>query len=275
LLLYCVEIIQQDGAACGTRVVHAGTFGLARVVNMNGLAAPVAPLRALEHFPAAVTRNRLLASLPHALLELIAPHLVERRFSRGTELSLPAHAFDHVFFPDSGLIAVQADVTEGRGIVVALVGRDSAVGLSAALGSSVAVNRATVEVATTGATIAASTLAGLARSNDGLIDILARANDRLLAQIQRSAACHALHELQPRLCTLLLRAREQLAGDVVPLRQDELSSMLGVQRTSINLVCATLQNEGLVRTGRGHVDISDVAGLEARACSCHADKRQL
>ena len=43
----------------------------------------------------------------------------------------------------------------------------------------------------------------------------------------------------------------------------------GVQRTTVNAVIRSLQDEGLVRAGRGKVLVIDRAGLKRRACECY------
>ncbi|MGH7018523.1 MAG: hypothetical protein ACREEY_01500 [Brevundimonas sp.] len=44
--------------------------------------------------------------------------------------------------------------------------------------------------------------------------------------------------------------------------------MLDVQRTSVNAAARRLQALGLVRFGRGEVQILDLAGLRAVSCGC-------
>ena len=45
--------------------------------------------------------------------------------------------------------------------------------------------------------------------------------------------------------------------------------MVGVQRTTITQALSDLAGAGLIRRGRGRIDIVDRAGLEARACECY------
>jgi hypothetical protein len=45
--------------------------------------------------------------------------------------------------------------------------------------------------------------------------------------------------------------------------------MLGVQRTTINLVERTLQSAGLIQVGRGRISIVDLPGLHAVSCDCY------
>ena len=47
------------------------------------------------------------------------------------------------------------------------------------------------------------------------------------------------------------------------------AGLLGVQRTTVNAVIRSLQQEGLVTTGRGVVPVTDRAGLKRRSCECY------
>jgi Mn-dependent DtxR family transcriptional regulator len=57
-------------------------------------------------------------------------------------------------------------------------------------------------------------------------------------------------------------------GDILPLTQEYLAAMLGVQRTTVAPVAVELQKRGLIRYSRGRIAILDPAGLEAAACDC-------
>ena len=48
-----------------------------------------------------------------------------------------------------------------------------------------------------------------------------------------------------------------------------VSQMLGVRRTTVTVVANMLQQAGLIRYHRGHIEIVDRRGLEARACECY------
>ena len=52
---------------------------------------------------------------------------------------------------------------------------------------------------------------------------------------------------------------------VVPLRQDDLASMVGTTRPTANRVLQQLVDDGLVTLGRGRIEIEDPAALAKRA----------
>jgi hypothetical protein len=63
-----------------------------------------------------------------------------------------------------------------------------------------------------------------------------------------------------------LQARDLLRSDTLPLTQEFLSQMLGVQRSSVTLVARKLQEAGLINYRRGRIHILDVEGLQDSCC---------
>jgi Mn-dependent DtxR family transcriptional regulator len=53
------------------------------------------------------------------------------------------------------------------------------------------------------------------------------------------------------------------------LSHEFLAVMLGVQRPTVSVVAATLQEAGLIRYTHGHVTVRNRKGLEAAACECY------
>ena len=70
--------------------------------------------------------------------------------------------------------------------------------------------------------------------------LLVKYEQFFLAQVQQTAACNALHDVQSRTCKWLLRMQE-LAGDELPLTQEFLAQMMGVRRSTVTEVASELQ----------------------------------
>jgi len=100
-------------------------------------------------------------------------------------------------------------------------------------------------------------------------DIAIRYSDCLMMMVQQSAGCNALHGLESRLCRWLLQTRDRNDGNHLPLTREFLSQMLGVRRTTLTLIAQDLQSAGLIRCRRGHIEIVDRNGLEAKGCECY------
>jgi DNA-binding transcriptional MocR family regulator len=90
-----------------------------------------------------------------------------------------------------------------------------------------------------------------------LADLFARYADVLLAQMMQSSACNALHSIDQRMCRWLLSTHDRANDATIRLTQETLADMLGVQRTTVTAVAKALQDEGLIRTGRGRIEILD------------------
>jgi CRP-like cAMP-binding protein len=108
------------------------------------------------------------------------------------------------------------------------------------------------------------------RPKPALRELIVRYNDVLLAQVQQSVACNALHSLEARLCRWLLQTHDCVDGNVIPLTQEFLGQMLGVRRTTVTIAARLLQSARLIRYRRGLIHIVDRAALEDIACECYA-----
>jgi DNA-binding MarR family transcriptional regulator len=94
--------------------------------------------------------------------------------------------------------------------------------------------------------------------------------DALLAQIMQSVACNALHTAEARCSRWLLSTQDRVRSTTLPLTQQALAEMLGVQRTTITAVMTDLQAAKLIRYERGRIEILSRTGIEDVACECYS-----
>jgi len=100
-------------------------------------------------------------------------------------------------------------------------------------------------------------------------NLFCRFSDYLLAEVMQSATCNSFHTIQQRAARWLLTAQDR-AGSRLELTQESLAGLLGVQRTTVNAVARELQDEGLITTRRGVIQVHDRPGLERRSCECYS-----
>ena len=100
-------------------------------------------------------------------------------------------------------------------------------------------------------------------------NLLARHELALFAQAQQSVACNASHSVEARLSRWLLRARDLGGGGALPLTQEILAQMIGVQRNSISIVAHSLRQAGTIRYSRGQIAIANVDALRRTSCECY------
>jgi CRP-like cAMP-binding protein len=213
-------------------------------------------------------RSQLLLTLPPRDLALLLPELTEVQLARGTVIHERGDAIEHVYFIHDGLVSLLVGVAETKSVEIATIGREGAVGALAGLGSGIALNHAVVQLPVRAARIATGRLAAIARDSRAVRDMLLACGNLLLIQVQQLAACNATHDVQERLSRWLLQVADR-HGTILPLTQELMARLLGVQRTTVTMVCRTLQVDGLIHVGRGMVRILDASGLEKKACPCY------
>jgi CRP-like cAMP-binding protein len=222
------------------------------------MAKPVAPLR-----------NRVLASLNPNDLALIEPNLKDIVMTQGVLLQEQGEQINHIYFPHTGMISLLAVMRSGNSIETATVGREGAVGAMSGFGGRHAFTRAIVQADGTASRISVAKFQEATRKSAGLRETIVRFNEGLLAQVQQTAACNALHELDERLCRWLLQTQDRVGGTMIALTHEFLSQMLAVRRTTVTLVARGLQKDGIIRYRRGKIEILDRKKLEKRSCECY------
>jgi CRP-like cAMP-binding protein len=229
---------------------------------------PLAPQ--LEH----VRFNRFLATLPPHDFSLLAPHLRTAPLDQGVMLHDVGEKIKQVYFPHTGMVSLVAVMQSGATVETAAIGRAGVIGARAGLGAKSTFARAIVHLPGMAARLSAAQFHAAASQSQGILDLIVRYNDVLMAQIQQTVACNALHALEARLCRWLLQAHDCVDGDVIPLTQEFLGQMLGVRRTTVTFAARVLQSARLIRYRRGHIQILDRKTLQDLACECYAVVRQ-
>jgi hypothetical protein len=90
--------------------------------------------------------NHFLASLPRAAFELLRRHFRDAELVHETVLAKIDETLAHAYFPFSGVISVIVSLAGGEIVEVAMIGRDSVFGATAALDGRAALNDAMVQM---------------------------------------------------------------------------------------------------------------------------------
>lgn len=219
----------------------------------------------------AAVENRLLASLSAAGRRALLPHLTEVALEREQVLFEPGDDVKSCHFPCGGtMVSLVVMLPDGELAETATVGCEGAIGGIVSAGHKPAFARGIVQIPGRGLRIDSERLEELKEARAELRETFARYADCLIAQVLQSVACNVLHRLEPRFARWLLTAHDRSGTADVPLTQEFLAEMLGVQRTTVTAVAQTFAARGLIRYTRGRVTVLDRAGLEGAACPCHA-----
>jgi CRP-like cAMP-binding protein len=218
---------------------------------------------------AALPTNELLASLSADDFEAIRPHLRIVELSPERSLIQLGEAIKQVYLPHSGVVSLVVELEAGERVEVAMIGSDSIVGVSAALGIPVAVTDAIVLLPGTASVIDVDQFRAAVERSAALRTTLVRHGQALFVQAQQAAGCNASHAVEARLARWLLRVRDLAGSDQFTLTQELMARMIGARRNSVSIVAHMLQQAKYIRYSRGHVEILDLDGLTGIACECY------
>jgi CRP-like cAMP-binding protein len=214
--------------------------------------------------------NHFIQSLSPHDQDLLKPHLRPVHFDLGAVLYGAQDQINRVYFPQTGVISLVTGLLNGQFIEAGMFGRNGVIGGGAALDGRMALNRAIAQVESSGLVIESGLLGRCASESESLRMALMRHEQVIYAHTQQIVACNAVHHLEERLGRWLLQTRDLIRSETLPLTQEFLSQMLGVQRSSLTLIARKLQESGLISYRRGHIQILDVEALRDASCECYA-----
>ena len=211
--------------------------------------------------------NFLLGRLAQTSLARLAPHLSIIELAAGEVLAEPYQRIQRVYFPHSGILSCIVELADGSTIETGMIGNDGVFGASQALDDKVSLNLVAVQIAGRASVIGPDRLCMLAADLPDLKALLIRYEQFFLAQVQQTAACNAVHDIEARTCKWLSRMHDLVGPDLL-LTQEFFARMMGVRRTSVTTVAGTLQAAGLISYSRGRLHIIDIEQIRKRACEC-------
>jgi len=217
----------------------------------------------------AFSGNRLLTTFSHEARGLIESFGTMIELSPGhTVLTRGEQVRSSIFPIGPTTITMVVELSGGRSVEVASIGKEGAVGGIVSCGHAPAFSRAEVLIGGSAFELPMEALEDAKSRSNFIGNLFCRYSDYLLSTVMESVACNTFHSITERAARWLLHVQDR-AGDRIELTQEALAGLLGVQRTTVNAVIKDLCAEGLIATGRGTVRVIDRAGLKSRSCECY------
>jgi CRP-like cAMP-binding protein len=214
-------------------------------------------------------QNHLLAALPTAEYERLAPHLERVPLLLGESLYEPGGQLEHVYFPTTAIVSLLYVLESGASAEMAGVGNEGVLGISLFMGGNTTPSSAVVQTAGHGYRLAGKRLRDEFNRAGLMQRLLLRYTQALLTQMCQTAACNRHHSIDQQLCRWLLLTLDRLPSNELVMTQELVASALGVRRESITEAAGKLQRAGFVSYRRGHISVTDRSGLETGACECY------
>src|SRR5476649_349372 len=218
--------------------------------------------------------NRLLGALETASRKRIDAHLEPIKHKLGHVVCEAGGLLKHAYFPQGGVLSLLTVLENGSAIETANIGREGAFSLFAAMYSRVSFNRCLVQLEGSMVRCPIELLRSEFERSEHVRDLFVSYSETLLAQVQQTVACNALHTTEERVSRWLLMMHDRAEGEALPYTHEFLAHMLGTNRKSVTLAAQSLQNAGLITYRRGSITVRDRPGLEKKSCECYAVVRE-
>jgi CRP-like cAMP-binding protein len=220
-------------------------------------------------------RNNLLSQIKASPLAALSGSMHEVSLARMQPLYDTGERPLHLYFPGTAVTSVMTLMRGGQTVETSTIGFEGAPGLLTILADRASSSQVFAQVAGSAIRVPAGLVRDVAESDPEFMRLLLRFADGNVAHVELSAACNALHDIPSRLARWLLLTQDRIGHAAIPLTQELLAAMLGVQRTSVTQASLQLKKAGLVRYTRGNIQVLDRDGLVHAACECYGAGRTI
>lgn len=175
-----------------------------------------------------------------------------------------------VYFPTTCVVSHSYTTRDGLSVSMALTGNDGIIGVPLLLGAQIAPHDAVVQIGGYALKVSAAVVQAEFSRCALLRQALLRYMHAFIIQLAQTAACNRLHPLEQRLCRWLVLCHDRVGSNEIAMTHEAMASMVGGRRESVTVAAGRLQDLGIIRCTRGHIQILDRDALETLACECSA-----
>jgi CRP-like cAMP-binding protein len=217
--------------------------------------------------------NELFGSIDSSVRDKLWPFCDRVALKPGELLFNEQSPVRHVYFPESGAIALMGSLTSGQTVQVGFVDRHGVAGLPPPDGAPVAPCQALVLLPGSACRLRLDALP-FALREDSFRQAVTGYLYTQLTDAMRLIVCNTFHSVDQRLARWLLVLND-IGGNEFAMTHDTLATLLGVRRPSITLAALSLQDRAAIEYQHGRVRVRNRQNLEDTACECYFTARGL
>jgi len=206
--------------------------------------------------------NQLLSFLSLKDRNLLIPNLKRIPLVLRQSLEKANQAIENVYFPEDGIASVVGDSKSSGEIEIGIIGKEGMTGLMVVMGNDRSPYNTFVQVAGSALVLSARNLRSAMKKSPTLRDLLLHNVQVFMIQTSQTAFANAATLLSQRLARWLLMVEDRLSTKEIPLTQEFLAIMLGVQRSGVSIALADLKSRGLISSKRRLILILNRSALE-------------
>ncbi len=218
--------------------------------------------------------NQLLSALRPDDIARITANASLLSLRRGKYLYEAGDAIDLCYFPNNGMLSLLSVTQGGNSVEVGFVSEEGMIGSSILMGRPTMPGQVLVQADSECIVVRSSDVVALFGSSEEFRNIVLRFTSVLIMQLTQTCVCNHFHSVESRACRWLSVLCERTGVHHVRLTQEFLALILGVRRSSIGLVNASLQDAGVIRYSRGVIEVLDLGRMQTMACECYGIIRE-
>ena len=221
--------------------------------------------------------NRLLALLPAAERDALAPSLEWTVLPPHTPLYEPGRPLGHAYLPTQGVISI---LYHGRaraqsiGAELAVVGPEGILGVALVMGGETTPSRALTRTWWFGYRFPAAVLQSHFSACSGLRRTILRYTEALITQCSLNAVCYLHHATEQQLCRWLLHNIDRSGSNSLDTTTALMGEALGVRRQTVAAAAEKLARVRLISHSPGRIRVLDKARLALHSCECYGIVRR-
>jgi len=216
----------------------------------------------MAHVAIAELSNQLLGFLSAKDRNLLNPNLKRLPLVLRQSLEKANQPIENVYFPEDGIASVVGDSESIGQIEIGIIGKEGKTGLMVVMGNDRSPYDTFVQVAGSALVLSAKNLRSAMKQSSTLRDLLLHNVQVFMIQTSQTALANASALLSQRLARWLLMVEDRLSTKQIPLTQEFLAIMLGVQRSGVSIALADLASRGFISSKRRLIVILDRPALE-------------
>jgi CRP-like cAMP-binding protein len=206
--------------------------------------------------------NQLLSFLSPKDRNLLIPNLKRIPLVLRQSLEKANQAIENIYFPEDGIASVVADSKSVGEIEIGIIGKEGMTGLMVVMGDDRSPYNTFVQVAGSALVLSARNLRSAMKKSQSLRNLLLNNVQAFMIQTSQTALANVATLLSQRLARWLLMVEDRLSTKEIPLTQEFLAMMLGVQRSGVSIALADLKSRGLITSKRRLILILNRSALE-------------
>ena len=199
--------------------------------------------------------NRLLAQLPKADFDALAPGLELLDLPAKKILHEPNEPVDYAYFPTAGICSVIAENAEGVRSETGVIGKEGFIGIPIVLFAGSTPAQVVVQVDGRGLRLAKEDLQTAMYKSPALLSMLLRFTHIFSVQTSQTAVANSHYTISQRLARWLLMCQDRTNSHGFTMTHEFISVMLAVRRSGVTEALNELEGLGIVRTTRAHISI--------------------